>query len=115
MDGPFYKGARGSMGPQRRARIFEMRGGVCGNAALGEDNWGCTRKLRPPADKDWQIEHEKALENGGEDVDENCFVACSWCAAKKNPKDHAEAAHSRRAYTNHVVPSEHRRSRWGRR
>lgn len=111
--GPFYKGARGSMTPLRRAKIFAMRGGICGDATLGEKNWGCGRKLRPPADR-WSVEHHPALENGGEDVDEQIFVICSWCRKDKDSDDHAEAARSRKTYTNHVVPREYRKSGWRR-
>jgi hypothetical protein len=94
-DGPFYKGARGSMSPTRRARIFRMRDGTCGDATLGDKDWGCGRKLRPPADR-WSVEHHPALENGGEDTDETCFVVCERCRKPKDADDHAEAARSRK-------------------
>ena len=111
---PMLTNPRGSMTPQRRARIFSIRDGICGDATLGKKNWGCGRKVRPPATK-WSVEHHPALENGGVDLDEQCFVICEFCLASKNASDDAEAAYSREVYTNHVVPKEYRRSKWGRR
>lgn len=111
MDGPFYKGARGSMTPLRRAKIFAMRNGICGDATLGDKNWGCGRKPRPSDKPGWSVEHHPALENGGEDIDENCYVVCGFCRKDKDADDHAEAAHSRKVYTNHIVPREFRQKR----
>src|SRR5690349_10796097 len=105
MSNPFVTTPRGSMTRQRRARIFATRNGVCGDASLGAKNWGCGRKVRPPADK-WSVEHHPALENGGEDTDEFCFVVCEFCKAKKDADDHSEAADNRHKFTNHVVPKE---------
>lgn len=114
-DGPFYKGARGSMSRQRKARIFQRRNGICGNSELKEDDWGCGRKLRTATDRrGWSVEHQKALQNGGEDTDDNCYVICEWCLGKKNRADANEAAYHRKVYTNHVLPIEPKRS-WGRR
>jgi hypothetical protein len=112
MNNTFVTSKRGSMTPQRRARIFAARGGVCGNKDRGGEDWGCGRKLRPPADS-WTIEHDPALENGGEDVDEQCYVVCEWCKKPKDADDHAEAARNRRRFTNHVVPREYRKAKWG--
>ena len=101
------------MTPQRRARIFAMRGGICGDKTLGDQDWGCGRKLR--SGDDWQVEHHPALENGGEDVDEKCWVVCDWCVKDKNADDHDQAAKSRRVFTKRVVPGRFLRSRsWGR-
>ena len=110
MSNPFITNPRGSMTPLRRAKIFAMRDGICGDKTLGAKDWGCGRKLRPPADK-WTVEHHPALENGGEDVDDICYVVCSWCKKDKDSDDHAEAAYNRRVYTNHVVPREYRKAR----
>ena len=102
------------MTPLRRAKIFAMRDGICGDKTLGEKDWGCGRKLRSV--DWWTVEHHPALENGGEDVDEKCYVTCEWCLKPKNAEDHGIAAQSRRRFTNHFVPKEFRRSRsWGRR
>lgn len=113
-DHPFTHNPRGSMTPLRRAKIFAMRDGICGDKTLGEKDWGCGRKLGP-SDK-WTVEHQPALVLGGEDLDEQCFVICSWCVGRKNADDSDLAAESRRRYVNHHVPKEFRRSRsWGRR
>ena len=114
MSNPFQHNPRGSMTPLRRAKIFAMRDGICGDKTLGEKDWGCGRKLRPPADS-WTVEHHPALENGGEDIDEQCFVVCEWCKKPKDADDHEEAARNRRRFTNHVVPREYRKAKWGRR
>jgi hypothetical protein len=103
----FTHNPRGSMTPQRRARIFASRHGICGDADLGAKNWGCGRRLRPPRDK-WTVEHHPALENGGMDIDEQCYVICENCLALKNADDHGEAAYSREVYTNFVVPKKFR-------
>jgi len=88
---------RGSMTPQRRARIFDANGGRC---------WKCSRKLGP-AD-DWDIDHKIALENGGTDDDENLAPCCDWCHVEKTADDHATAGHGRRMATKHCVPKRFR-------
>lgn len=102
---PFQHDKRRSMSPQDYARVFSSTDGHCA---------GCKRKLGP-ADR-WDADHVIALENGGKDELENLQPLCEWCHKPKTADDHAKAGHSRRAYTKHVVPSEHRRSKsWGRR
>lgn len=105
MTDAFTPTRRKAMTPQRRARIFAARDGICGDASLGEKNWGCGRKLRPG--DWWQVEHGDALENGGEDTDENCYVGCEGCVARKNRVDHALAAKGRRRAAKHTVPGRH--------
>ena len=98
----------------RRARIFAARGGICGDATLGDKDWGCGRKLR--IGEDWNVEHHPALENGGVDDDEHCYVACEWCRPDKDGDDHRAASKSKRIYTFQNVPARFRKSKaWGRR
>lgn len=97
---PFVHAKRGSMSPQRIARIFAAAGGKCHL---------CGRKLGPADDYD--IDHVIALENGGTDDDENLRPACSWCHVEKTGSDHEQAGHGRRVYTKHVVPKRFRKSR----
>ena len=113
MTSPFTHHERKSMTPQRRARIFAARHGICGDRELGDRDWGCGRKLGP-SDR-WTIEHNPALQNGGEDVDAQCYVICEWCVTKKNADDSDIAEQSRRRYVNHTVPGQFRRSRSWRR
>jgi 5-methylcytosine-specific restriction endonuclease McrA len=101
---PFTHHKRGSMTPQRMARVFGARDGKCHK---------CKRKLGP-ADY-WQVEHLIALECGGTDDDGNLFVTCEWCLPEKDAQDHATAGHIRRSYTNHVVPKSFRISKTWRR
>ena len=113
MSNPFTHEKRGSMSPQRRARIFAERGGVCGWVKGGKTQ-GCGRKLGP-ADR-WRVEHGDALVLGGSDDDAGLGLSCEWCWPAKDAEDADDAGHNRRTYTRHVVPSEFRRSRsWGRR
>lgn len=90
---PFRHHERGSMSPQRIARIFAANDGRC---------WRCTRKLGPSDDYD--IDHKIALENGGTDDDANLAPCCDWCHTDKTADDHAQAGKTRRSYTKHVVP-----------
>jgi hypothetical protein len=99
------------MTPQRRARIFLARDGVCGRPDLGEKDWGCGRKLY--SGDDWTIEHDPALECGGDDVDEQCFVVCSWCRPAKDKADHGQAARGRNIATKTLVPSKYLKSKRG--
>jgi 5-methylcytosine-specific restriction endonuclease McrA len=98
----FVHEKRGSMPPQRRAKIFQLRGGRCHR---------CKRKLGP-ADF-WIVEHVQALECGGSDDDENLDLTCEWCLPDKNAEDHATAGHIRRSATKHTVPKAFRKKwRW---
>lgn len=102
---PFHHNPRGSMTRQRRARIFAARDGVCGNPDRGKDDWGCGRKIRG---QDWQVEHDPALELGGVDKDDQCYVVCSWCVKGKDASDHKQAAKNRNVYTSLHVPRKYR-------
>lgn len=100
MSNPFQHNARGSMTPQRRARIFAGCEGRCHK---------CKRRLGPS--DFWIVEHLIALECGGTDDDSNLGITCEWCLPEKNAEDHAAAGHMRRSYTKHVVPSGFRKGR----
>lgn len=97
---PFEHHKRGSMTPQRRARIFAAHNGHCHK---------CKRKLGP-ADW-WDIDHVLALENGGTDEDDNLAPCCDWCHTSKTGDDHEAAGRGRRRYTKHSVPKEFRKGR----
>ncbi len=97
---PFSHHQRGSMTPQRRARIFAAADGRC---------WRCTRKLGP-AD-DWDVDHKLALERGGTDDDANLAPCCDWCHEEKTSDDHKEAGKSRRSFTKHAVPKRFRKGK----
>lgn len=101
---PFEHAKRGSMTPQRRARIFASSNGKCHK---------CSRKLRPG--EFWVAEHIHALECGGTDDDANLGITCEWCLPEKNADDHATAGRMRRSFTKHVVPKEFRQSKGWRR
>lgn len=100
MTSTFRHHKRGSMTPQRMARIFEAAGGRCHR---------CNRKLGPADDYD--IDHLIALENGGTDDDTNLAPCCDWCHTDKTADDHALAGHGRRMATMHKVPRRFRRGR----
>jgi len=97
---PFTHHKRGSITPQRRARIFAAHEGRCHS---------CTRKLTP-AD-DWDCDHILALEAGGTDDDSNLAPICDWCHDLKTSADHATAGKGRRRYSKHVVPKRFQKSR----
>ena len=97
---PFDHNKRGSMTPQRRARIFAASECRCHK---------CTRKLSPS--DFWIVEHILALERGGTDEDSNLGITCEWCLPEKNAEDHGVAGHMRRSFTKHVVPGAFRKSR----
>lgn len=90
----FQHHKRGAMTAQRRARLFQERGGRCAGK--------CGRKLGPK--DDWDLDHIIALENGGTDDDDNLRVLCDWCHSEKTSEDHATAGHGRRMATKHCVP-----------
>ena len=93
---------RKSMTPHRRAAIFAKEHGIC---------WQCSRRLRPG--DDWSVEHVIALQNGGEDTDDNCRVTCAWCKPGKDRADQATAAKGRHRAVRHTVPKEQRKSQRG--
>jgi hypothetical protein len=99
----FVHARRGSMTPQRRARIFQAHDGRCHK---------CKRKLGP-AD-DWDCDHVLALENGGTDDDTNLAPICDWCHVEKTADDHEQGWKGKRIATKHTVPSRFKRSRWRR-
>lgn len=97
----FVHEKRGSMTPQRVARVFQACGGRCHR---------CQRKLGPS--DDYAIDHVIALENGGTDDDSNLAPICDWCHdTEKTPADHALAGHGRRMATKHVVPKRFKQKR----
>lgn len=97
---PFTHTKRARLTGMDRARIFEAHAGHCA---------GCKRRLRP-ADR-WEADHIIALENGGTNDLSNFAVLCEWCHGRKTGEDHGAAGRSRRVYTKHNVPTEHRRGR----
>jgi hypothetical protein len=105
---PFRHEPRRRFTAQERAKFFARAGGHCEK---------CTRKI-PHAD-DWglgefDLDHEIALSRGGTNRDDNIRVLCSYCHDEKSADDASGAAKSKRIYTQHVVPSRHRRkSNWG--
>lgn len=110
----FQHDKRRSMTPQRALSIFQARGGICFCPATDSgDDYGCKRRLGPR--DDWIVEHRIALENGGTDDDENCFIICDWCKPSKDADDHALAGHGRRMATRHTVPKRFRPSKGWRR
>jgi 5-methylcytosine-specific restriction endonuclease McrA len=100
MSNPFDHHKRGSMTPQRRAKVFAAQDGRCHK---------CSRRLGPS--DFWIVEHVHALERGGTDEDSNLAITCEWCLPEKNAEDHAEAGHMRRSFTKHVVPKGFRKGR----
>ena len=107
MSNPFQHERRKSMTPQQRARIFALRNGVCGWTCAGKKE-GCGRPLT--ARDKWRVEHGDALENGGTEDDNNKGISCEWCWPAKDAEDHGKAAHSRKTYTKHFVPTADRKS-----
>jgi len=102
MTTPFDKEKRKGLTPQQYARFFASRRGICAD---------CGVRIR--AGSKWERDHIISLENGGPDTDENCQLLCKPCHDKKYPHDRAEAATSRRKYTNTFVPSKHRKKGFG--
>lgn len=103
MTNPFQHDKRGSMTPQRVARIFAANDGRC---------HCCGRKLGP-AD-DYEIDHKIALARGGTDDDDNLAPICEGCHIIKTKGDVTEAARTKRTATRHTVPSKYRQSKWRR-
>lgn len=67
--------------PRVRLRVFERAKGRCE---------ACDRLLRP-GDK-WEIDHNVALINGGENRESNLACLCAWCHKAKTRSDVAEKA-----------------------
>lgn len=99
---PFDKELRRALTPKRRAELFSKQGGKCQN---------CKRKIRPG--ERWDLDHRVALINQGNNDEENLQVLCQNCHAAKTPRDHAEAATSRRKYIKNTVPSRFRKRGFG--
>ena len=97
---PFDHHKRRRRSALEMAQIFADRGGRC---------HVCERPLGP-ADS-WELDHVVALALGGTDDDDNLAPCCSWCHDPKSDDDTSRAAKGKRAFTRHVVPAEHRRSR----
>jgi 5-methylcytosine-specific restriction protein A len=78
--------ARKRMTKSRALRIWEMHGGLCVT---------CGRQIDGVRDR-WFVEHIRALELGGDDVDANCGPAHTACKAEKDAADHGSAAKAKR-------------------
>ena len=100
---PFSHDKRGSITPQRVARIFAKNDGRCHE---------CGRKLGP-AD-DYEIDHKIALSRGGTDDDKNLAPICEGCHIIKTRDDISEAARIKRTATKHTVPKKFMASKWRR-
>lgn len=80
------------MTPSRRLRIFENHKGVC-----------VTCGLPIKVGEAWFVEHIRALELGGEDVDANCGPAHQInCKSVKDADDHHRAAKAKRVKQRHI-------------
>ena len=87
--------SRKKMTPRLRLKIWERDKGVC---------WYCGHAIDGVREK-WIVEHKKALELGGEDVEANMAVVHKACADEKTngPNgDHAMAAKAKRAKRLHI-------------
>lgn len=105
MSNPFSHEKRRRLTGMDYARVFASTDGHC----------SCCKRKLGPADK-WEADHIIALCNGGTNDLSNYRPVCEWCHGQKTAEDLDKLGHSRRAFTRHVVPAEHRRSRaWGRR
>lgn len=90
---PWHHEPRARLTNQQVAKLFFERGGRCCQ---------CGRKLGPSCD--YIVEHKIALENGGTNDWHNLDITGTKCCKdRKDAKDHAEAAKSRKAATRHVV------------
>lgn len=96
----FVHAQRGSMSPQRIARIFLAAGGKCHI---------CKRVLRPG--DDYEIDHVIAISRGGSDDDDNLAPACNWCHDLKSKDDTSDAAKGKRMAVKHRVPKRYRKGR----
>lgn len=83
---------RKGMPNRRRLRIWEQHKGVCCLCSLPIDG----------ARDRWIIEHIRALELGGEDVDANCAPAHVRCGQIKTKDDNAMAAKAKRVKERHL-------------
>lgn len=100
----FVHAARGNVTPQRALRIFQAHDGKCHI---------CKRKIG--AGESWEVEHVKALCNGGTDDDSNLAPACPWCHKDKTADDFSQVAKGKRMAAKAFVPKGFKRSRgWGR-
>lgn len=74
-----------------QVRIFKAFKGVCPE---------CTRKMQPGA---WQLDHIKALINGGEHRETNLWPLCtSPCHSQKTKADLAEKSKNYRTTAKHI-------------
>jgi hypothetical protein len=83
---------RRGMTKRRALRIWEQHKGICVLCKMPIDG----------AREDWFIEHLRALELGGEDVDANCGPAHLYHKKAKDADDHGRAAKAKRAKQRHL-------------
>ena len=93
--------------PRVRLRVFEKFGGVCQLSG---------RKIRP-GDK-WELDHTKALINGGENRESNLQPVLKEAHKVKTAQDVAQKSKDRRVMSKHIgsyVPkSPMKKSKWKR-
>lgn len=77
---------RKAMPQMRVLRIWEASKGIC---CL------CNKPIDGSRDR-WFVEHIRALELGGKDIDDNCAPAHYTCKPAKDAKDHSRAAEAKR-------------------
>ncbi|WP_336488334.1 HNH endonuclease [Methylobacterium nigriterrae] len=75
-----------AMSQMRVLRIWEASAGIC---CL------CDRPIDGTRDR-WYVEHIRALELGGADLDGNCAPAHYTCKPAKDADDHSRAAEAKR-------------------
>lgn len=77
--------------PRVRLRVFEAHGGIC--ALTG-------RKIRPG--DDWELDHEQALTNGGENCESNLQPVLKEAHKAKTAQDVAQKSKDRRVRSKHL-------------
>jgi 5-methylcytosine-specific restriction endonuclease McrA len=77
--------------PRVIVRVFEKAGKRCEN---------CTRALRHR--KDWELDHIKALKNGGQHREGNLQALCVGCHSEKSREDVAEKSKVYEAKKKHL-------------
>lgn len=101
---------RRSMTKTRIARIYALREGRCG-IRQEDGTWGDGCGLQVGF-KPYEIDHIIPLSHGGSDLDDKNFqILCRCCHATKTGKDITKAAHIKRAFAKHVVPTKYKRSK----
>lgn len=79
--------------PRVRLRVFDAHGGKC---------YLCPHKIR--AGEYWQLDHVKAIINGGENRESNLKPACRNCCYRKTAKDTAEKSDVADKRKKHLLP-----------